>query len=207
MHRHVLDVRAVEGVLYDLDGVLIDSGEAWFRVVNRGRARYGYPAIALAEFRATFGQGVDADQTQFFPGQSVPEVWAFYESTFPEELDAVALNEGALEVLDALGARGLRQAVVTNTPRALALRILEAKRLEPHLDAVAAAGEAREKPEPDLLLLALKRLHLEPHQALYVGDSPTDLAAARAANVTMAGLGIAGYLRLATLRELLAILT
>lgn len=196
----------LRAILYDLDGVLIDSARAWHRALLRGLAEDGRPPVPWDHFQQSFGQGVEADRDAYFPRWTVAELEAFYARSFPSELDAIELLPGAVELLAELRARGLRQAVVTNTPRELALEVLARKGLAPHLDALAAAGEAPEKPAPDLVRLALARLAIPREQALYVGDSATDLAAARAAGIRMAGLGIEADLTLAALADLHALL-
>jgi HAD superfamily hydrolase (TIGR01509 family) len=195
-------VAGPRAILYDLDGVLIDSARAWHRALLRGLAEAGRPPVPWDRFQPSFGQGVEADRDAYFPGWTVAELEACYARCFPAELDAIELNPGAAELLAELRARGLRQAVVTNTPRALALEVLAHKGLAPHLDALAAAGEAAEKPAPELIWLALERLAIPREQALYVGDSATDLAAARAAGIRMAGLGIEADLTLVALADL-----
>ena len=55
-------------VLFDLDGVLVDSREAWFEAMSRVAKELQAPAIARERFDATFGQGVDADIEAFYPG-------------------------------------------------------------------------------------------------------------------------------------------
>jgi HAD superfamily hydrolase (TIGR01549 family) len=197
---------AVRGLLFDLDGVLINSERAWFRVLERARQERGYDAIDYQGFRRSFGQGVEADRRDFFPRQSVTEVIADYERLFPAELAAVELMDGALAVLAVLRARGLQLAVVTNTPRALAAQILERTGIIAYLSAFAASGEAPEKPSPDLIHLALDRLGLKPTEVAYVGDSHSDLVACRAARVRMLGLGIQGDESLDTLPQVLTYL-
>ena len=192
----------VKAVLFDLDGVLMDSGEAWYRVVSRGLALWGRPAITREVFLTTFGQGVEADRRQFYPGRSAEEIAAFYDLAFGEEAGAVTLADGALEVLAALGGRGLLRAVVTNTPVRLARRVLAEQGLDRHLEATAAAGEAAEKPAPDLVRLALLRLGVSAADAIYVGDSDSDRRAAHAAGVRMIGLRTDGDPRIESLREL-----
>ena len=194
----------LRGVLFDLDGVLIDSARAWYNVIRRGVERLGRAAPSYEEFQRTFGQGVEADRREFFPEWSAARVQELYERTFAEEIDAVQLLPGALEVLETLRARGLRQAGVTNTPLALARLVLARKGIAPHLDAIATSGEGAEKPAPDLLLLALRRLQLQGDEALYVGDTVVDRQAARAAGVAMAGIGVAADLQLAGVRDLLS---
>jgi phosphoglycolate phosphatase len=193
-------------LLYDLDGVLVRSAPAWFRVLRRATERFGVPPVDADVFRETFGQGMEADRARFFPGRTVAEIEAFYDAAFPAEVDSVELEPHAAELLTRARAAGIRQAVVTNAPRAVALAILDGKGLMPLLDAVAAAGDAPEKPAPDLVRLALARLRTRPEEALYVGDSATDVAAARAAGVRMAGLGVEADVSVASLRDVLALL-
>lgn len=197
---------APRGVLFDLDGVLIDSEQAWLEVMQRCREALGYGPLSRAEFVATFGQGIQADQAMFFPRHSVHEIDTLYAQTFLDVIDRVATLPDAQTVLASLRTRGLLLAVVTNSPRRLAEAILQRKQLAAPLHALAAAGEAPDKPAPDLLWLALERLGLQPREALYVGDSDCDRVAARAAGVTMAGFGIAADLELGSLRELLELL-
>lgn len=198
---------SVRGLLYDLDGVLIDSVQAWYRVIQRGARELGHGEVSWAHFRRTFGQGVEADRLEFFPSLRAVELERFYERAFGEEVSRVELLPGALEALLEGRRRGLRQAVVTNTPLPLARRVLDATGLAPWFEAVAAAGEAEEKPSPALVYLALERLGLRANEVLYIGDSPTDLGAARAAGVRFAGLGLAGGdLTLRSLDELWAAL-
>lgn len=193
---------AIQGILYDLDGVLIDSAQAWFRVILRGRESCGLPPVTYEAFKPTFGQGIEADRAEFFPDWTAAQLQAFYDQTFIEELSAIEVMSGALDLLRDLHAVGLRQAVVTNTPRELAQCILKDKGFSPYLDTLAAAGETTEKPAPDLIWLALKRLELDIPDVLYVGDSSVDVAACQAAGVRMVGLRIAGDITLNDLSEL-----
>jgi len=190
-------------VLYDLDGVLVDSMQAWFRVIQRGARELGHPEVSFEHFRRTFGQGVEADRAEFLPEWTSPEVAAFYQRAFAEELAGVEIKGEATRVLEGVRSLGLRQALVTNTPLELAREILRRTGLGRYLDALACAGEAAEKPAPDLIWLALERLGSSADQALYVGDSETDRLAARAAGIRLVGLGIPGDLTLGRLDELL----
>jgi len=193
----------IAAVLFDLDGVLIDSARAWHRIIKRGTREFGCPPVSYETFIGTFGQGPEADRDMFFPSRSVEDVSDLYHRTFPEELDAVELMPGSLEILDTLRGRNIKRAVVTNTPRDLAEKVLQRKAITERVDVLSAAGDAPEKPAPDLLLLALAKLRLQPERVLYVGDSNSDRAAARAAGVFMIGLNHPGDTTITRLIDLL----
>ena len=108
---------------------------------------------------------------------------------FLTQLDAMQPMPGAADVLDALAAQGIARAVVTNTPTALATKMLAHFGLLERVQLLVGGGDAAEKPAPDLIHLALARLGLDPSQVLYVGDSWADGAATRAAGIFMLGLG------------------
>lgn len=196
---------SLRGVLFDLDGVLIDSEKAWFNVVCQGREFFGYPPITWQEFSATFGQGVEADRDSFFPEQEEEHIDAYYGSVFADQIPTIEVMPMAQEVLQVLSHRGLSLAVVTNTPWPLARRILQDKEMLHLFDAVAGSGEAPEKPAPDLIHLALQRLGLENDEVIYVGDSASDTGATRAANTRLVGMNMEGDWRVASLQELLPI--
>lgn len=194
----------LRAVLFDMDGVLIDSYRAWERIVQDARATWGFPPITAAQFAAGWGQGSVADVETFFPGHTVPEVEGFYHDRFPAVIEHLRAKPGAGEVLGALAARGLRRACVTNTPGALARRILEGLGLAAGLEVVLGGDEVpQSKPAPDLLLAALARFRCAPADALYVGDTMADVLAGRAAGVRTLGLGIQADAEIESLHEVL----
>ena len=193
----------LRGVLFDMDGVLIDSGRIWYDVLQRVVRDLGGPEVAYADFAATFGQGATADMRQFFEGLSRQAVTARYYEVFPDYLDGLRLMPGAVELLDALQHRGLARAVVTNTPRDLAGLMLGRFDLLQRFDTVVGSDEAPEKPAPDMIHLALGRLGLLPGEVVYVGDSASDRGATRAAGVFMFGLGHPAEVTISRLDQLL----
>lgn len=74
----------IAAVLFDLDGVLVDSGEAWYQVVRSGCVRWGYAPVTRETFRGTFGQGPEADRRQFFFRHTLAEVMDHYRRAFAD---------------------------------------------------------------------------------------------------------------------------
>ncbi len=191
-----------QAVLFDLDGVLIDSRDAWFEVLNAATRAFGHPEVPRELYDPSFGQGVDADVEMFLPGCSVAEVDAWFEAHFLDHAGHVKVNPDAIPVLMAFASRGIRTAVVTNTQSALARETCRGAGIETDL-IVGASDVARGKPAPDMVVLACERLGVAPASAVMVGDSRFDAEAAEAAGVRFIGLGIDGDPRIERLPELL----
>ncbi len=164
--------------------------------------------ISLAEMQAGWGQGIQEDVERYFRGESLAEIAAMYDRLFREHVDRVAPIEGALPLVSELASRGLLLAVVTNTPREIADRILTRQGFVPHLRALAAGDEVeRAKPDPALLHLAAARLGIDLRQAAFVGDTPVDVEAGRRASCLTVGYRIAGAdARIEALDELIPLL-
>ncbi len=174
----------VEAVLFDLDGVLIDSYEAWFHVVDETAREIGTGVITRERFRAGWGQGIAEDLRVFYPGRTRAEVEAAHKRGMRRQAAHIEVNPEARSTLRGLRERGLRTACVTNTQDGLAQAMVETAGLLPFFDAFSASREGlREKPAPDLLLAALDALSLPASAALMVGDSRFDEEAAAAAKV------------------------
>ncbi|MBI5544257.1 MAG: haloacid dehalogenase, partial [Deltaproteobacteria bacterium] len=73
----------LRAILFDLDGVLVRSEEAWFRTVEEAGRRFRGRPITRAEFAPTFGQGTLADVREFDLSCTAPELDRFYTETFP----------------------------------------------------------------------------------------------------------------------------
>ena len=176
--------RPVRAVLFDLDGVLIDSYEAWFVVVNEAARELKSPPVSRERFHAIFGQGIAADLKNLYPGRTREEVEPAYVRSMTRRASSIHVNPEALAVLASLRTRGIARACVTNTQAGLARAILDAARLADRFDDVQGVrAGVREKPAPDLLLAALETLAVLPEDALMVGDSRYDEASAGAAHV------------------------
>ncbi|WP_224362397.1 HAD family hydrolase [Hyalangium versicolor] len=195
----------LSAVLFDMDGVLLKSEEAWAHVVAAAGEHFRGSPVTREEFRPTFGQGTDADVRVFGLRCTPDELDRFYFEQFPRYAEHVWVNPEARPLLESLGARGLRRAVVTNTASPLAATLLESARLSDCFECVACSDLVpHSKPAPDLVLYALERVRAAAGEALMVGDSRYDRGAAGAAGVRFVGLGLDGDARIERLSELMA---
>jgi beta-phosphoglucomutase-like phosphatase (HAD superfamily) len=193
------------GILFDLDGVLIDSYAIWFHLLNQTARELGYSEITPERYRESWGQSTLADRDRFFPEHSVADVERFYQAHYFEHLEHLVVPEEVPEIFGRLREERIATAVVTNTQKSLATTIVERSGATP--DLVVGGGDApRGKPAPDSLLLASRLLCVGPEESWMVGDTKFDREAAAGAGIWFVGLGIEGDVRVEALSGLLALL-
>ncbi len=206
----------VAGVLFDLDGTLVDSIELIVACFSHTcRAHLG--TVPSREWIVTtIGRSLEAVLEELAPGRAAALLETYREHNTSHHSRLMRPFPAALDVVRRLHARGLPLGVVTSKRRVGALRDLELYGLTPLFTAIVALEDtARHKPQPDPLLEGARRLALPPARVLYVGDSTFDVVAARACAMPVAaalwGAGSAAELRalapdvaLSEPRELLA---
>jgi len=165
--------------LFDLDGVLVDTYEVWFYLLNDIARRHGYPPVTREVYRTSWGQGIEVDVQLFYPRHTIPQIRDEYARYYGDHLHHLRVMDGAAEALRALS---LPKAVITNSPTNLATRALSLAKLEGHFHTVVGCDQvANSKPAPDVVYEACKRLGVKPAEALVIGDSRFDEGAAQAA--------------------------
>ena len=177
-------MRRVAAVLFDLDGVLVESREATERVWLEWAARNG---IDEEELRSAM-HGVRSVEVvrALRPGLDAVAESDAIERAQAEDLLGLRAIPGAAQALGAL--REDRVAVVTSATRALAVARLGAVGIEPPGVMVTAEDVSRGKPDPEGYLTAARRLGVESAEALVVEDSPPGIEAGRAAGAVTVGV-------------------
>jgi HAD superfamily hydrolase (TIGR01509 family) len=194
-----------DALLFDLDGVLVQSDEVWFRVLNGVAEELGYPAVSREAFLAATGQGIEADVERWYPDHTIAQVERHYAEHFPRNLRYGAPMPGVPELFAELGARAMPTAVVTNTPNPLATIVVRHVGATPD-HVVGGTDVPRSKPAPDIVVEACRRLSVPTSAAWLVGDSRYDSEAARAAGAHFIGFRMPGDARVEQLLELLELL-
>jgi pyrophosphatase PpaX len=170
-------------VLFDFDGTVVDSGAMILASFRHATKTVLDRELSDAELLSAVGTPLH-DQMRLIDAERADELVAVYRAHNEPLHDALQPCDGMLDVLAQLKAEGRRLGIVTAKRGAtvdLAFAVLP---LRDYFDVVVAADDVeRHKPAPDPLLFALERLGAESDEAVYVGDSPFDVAAARAARV------------------------
>ena len=176
-------------VLFDLDGTLVDSYTALAEAVNYARRRHGLHELSGARIRDFVGDGLDKLLQRAFESNHVPQsVRVAFESRYDEicceESKVLADVEVTLEELHKLG---VEMAVCTNKPTSFSRKILQFLGLAPYFrDIVGPDVAGARKPDAQHVLRTLESTQCEPSQALFVGDMPIDVHAARASGIDVA---------------------
>ncbi|MCE6959939.1 HAD-IA family hydrolase [Cereibacter sphaeroides] len=180
-------------VIFDCDGVLVDSEPAAFALLAEDLARHGLP-MDHDEMEAHFlggtipGAAVKARAL----GADLPADWVhdFYERLYARLALGTPLMPHVLTVVEALDAAGIPYAVGSNgSERKMQVTLGQHPKLMARLKGRLFSGQTlgAPKPAPDLYLHAARELGVEPRRCTVIEDSPTGARAARAAGMVCFG--------------------
>ena len=184
-------------ILFDLDGTLVETGPDLLAATNGVLAEEGVEPIAIDHLGHLVGQGGRAMLERAFSlrgnplseddlDRHLPRFLELYERSIPGTSEPFP---GMVAALDRLAAAGHRFAVCTNKPENMSVALLDALELSHRFDAICGPDtfDVR-KPDPRHILLTIKRIGGDPADAIMVGDSISDVEAARRANVPCIGV-------------------
>lgn len=177
--------------IFDLDGTLIDSLQALTTALNRAGEEYGFPPLTSEEVRRMVGEGIEKLVERAYSPDPVPlDLIESFERHYDEACcpQSRVLDDVA-ETLDRLQSAGIAMGVCTNKPTSFSVKILRHLGLTRYFDAIIGPDVAgARKPDPQHVLRTLEQIGGNADHALFVGDMPIDVAAARAAGVDVAVL-------------------
>lgn len=177
----------LRAVLFDWDGTLVDSAEKSYRCYVRVFSSFG-----IDYDEATFERTYSPDWYRTYEQVGLArEHWEKADAAWLEcyRTEPSRLVPGARGTLEALAARGLVQGLVSSGDPVRVRQELETLGVARFFETVVCGGEtARRKPDPEPLLVALRRLSVPPAASAYVGDSPEDVVMARAAGALAVGI-------------------
>ena len=176
-------------VLFDLDGTVIDSG-----AIILASMRHAAETVVGGEWtdqelmKAVGGSGLEAQMVALDPNR-VDELVRVYRAHTAPLHDTLECCAGLDVVLPELKERGHRLGIVT-AKRRVTVELAFARLPIEHLFETVVGGDetVNHKPDPEPLLLALERLGASARDAAYVGDSPFDMLAAKAAGLYAIGV-------------------
>jgi len=195
----------LKSILFDFDGVLVDSFETWRHAVNDAIRNAGMEPISAEKFRKEFW-GIELRESIKKLGLGEETVKQANENYF-KHLDKLKMKEDAPEVLKELKGK-YKIALVTNTPRKIIEFLLKNFGLEKFFDVIVTGDEVKAgKPHPEIILRACELLGVSPKEVVLVGDTQSDVIAGKSAGCrAVIGVGTEADFKISSLKELLEIL-
>ena len=179
--------RMVDAVLFDMDGVVLDTEKLYTRFWQEAANALDYPmtkeqalgmrslnrGAGLAKMQSYFGQNVDYEAIR---NKRIELMDAFVTR------EGVTVKPGIHELLGYLKAQGIKTAIATSSPLERTMLYLTSVGLQDSFDELVSGYMVEKgKPEPDIFLYAAKKLGVEPKRCMVLEDSPAGILAAHRA--------------------------
>jgi HAD superfamily hydrolase (TIGR01509 family) len=183
----------MRGVLWDLDGVLVDSGEFHYRAWAETLARHRIP-YSRDSFHATFGMNNLGTLAYLLGHPPSPELLSQINREKEESFraavregqgrgPAVSPLPGVVRWLEHLKSLGMKQAIASSAPQANIDVLVDALDLRRHFDAIVSGAELPGKPDPAVFVEAARRLDLPTLCCVVIEDSPAGVLGAKRAGM------------------------
>ncbi len=185
----------IKGVIFDLDGTMLDSIDAFWWAFNAAVVTFKLEPVAKERLLGLMNQGASLAEilSDIYPvlrtepvSLKVQEIMAKIKEEFlAHSKDEVGLTSGAQELFSLLRLKGIKMGIVTSRAVAPEKQWHELRKLRVayFIDAIVTGAEIPRKPAPDAIIECLKQLALLPEECIFVGDSQADMRAAKAAGV------------------------
>lgn len=198
----------LKAILFDLDGVILDSFEAWYSVFNIVRKNFNLSEISREEFRKnTWGTSAQNDIKMYFKGKSLGEIETAYKTLINGYLDKTKLLPDAEDVLKSIKNKNIKIGLVTNSFRDVTLKILGFHKIRNYFDAIVTIDDVEKpKPYPDPVIKLCENLGVMPDEAILVGDTKNDYKAGKSAGCFVVGLNTNGDLVISGLSDVLQLI-
>jgi len=187
-------IKTIKAVIFDMDGLLVRSEEAWIASEREFLARRGIHVT----------QALRTEMAPFLAGRNQHEAAQFYKSKFNlkdsheaiererielarTHFERVPLCEGVMGLLKVFKGSPLKLALASGSPLELIHMTLGRFKLEPYFQALVSGDQVpHSKPHPDIYHLAAKSLGVQPRECLVFEDAPNGVEAAKAAGMVCA---------------------
>jgi len=188
-------------IIFDMDGTLIDSVPSLANAINYMLRQLGKEETSLAEVRSWIGNGAQILVKRALVGSRDYEKFDIDSNLEQKALNIlldyygknltkdIALYPGVKDTLRELKNRGYYLSVATNKPHEFVREILEYFNIDKFLDSFLGAGVVEhKKPHPAMLLKIIEDFKVDKKDSVMVGDSSSDIIAAKNANIDSIGL-------------------
>ena len=192
-----MDTYQIDGLIFDFDGVLVDTAADIASAANHVLQQYGMPAVPVGIVRSYIGGGAEALIRRVLPEapeDRLRDAAALFKTKYGECYDVqTSLYPGVQEVLEHFLAAGKRMAIATNKGEHFTRGLVRKLGLHRYVGLVVGPESvARRKPDPECVELILRHWSVGPERTLLIGDAADDILAGRAAGTLTCG-ALYGY--------------
>ncbi|NOU51056.1 phosphoglycolate phosphatase [Pseudoalteromonas sp. JBTF-M23] len=186
-----------KGILFDLDGTLVNSAQDMYIALNLTLTEVAFPIVSYAQVCTWVGNGIDMLVKRGLSGDSeinpelpqtlidlaIKNFKGHYEQLAGQYANLYPNVETGLAALS-----GFSKALITNKDRVFTVPLLQQLQLSSHFDVLVCGDDGQKKPAAQPLLKACERMALQPSEVIMVGDSKSDILAAHNANIEVIAL-------------------
>ena len=182
----------IKGVIFDLDGTLLDTTHEIRYIFNQLLESYSLPKRSFDFFKENIGYGVEDLLQRSLPKDYAKDISPMLEKV--KEIYAESLNkksrpfDGITEVIDLLNENEVQMGIITNKIHHLAIRCVDTFFPSYSIITIGAGHLFPRKPSPDSALALADEFKTKPSEMLFIGDSSVDIKTAK--NAGMVPIGV-----------------
>ncbi|MEW5807635.1 MAG: HAD-IA family hydrolase [Acidobacteriota bacterium] len=188
--RNTIHKNRIKGIIFDLDGTLIDSYAPIMESLNHTRKSFNLAPFTLEEVRKIVGRGLEVLIAETIGDAHVKEgIRIFREKYGSVFLEKTKLMPNVKEVIPSLARKGYLMAVTSNKPSYFTSEILKSRGIYEYFKVILGPDDSpKAKPDPGMVEMAIKEMRLRKDEVVYVGDMTIDIETSRRAGIKVVGI-------------------
>jgi HAD superfamily hydrolase (TIGR01509 family) len=193
-----------KAILFDMDGVLVNSLDSWWISLNQAFVKYGKKKITKDEFISKYwGHDLKYNLEKMRLDYKILKLCNILYS---QNVKRVKIYPQTIDILNRLD--GYKKAIITNTPKDSTKQIIKNFNFEKYFEIVLTSDDVNYgKPNPELIIKACELLNVNPIDVVLIGDTESDVKAGYAANCKVIGIKIKADYTIQNLSEILSIIS
>jgi len=177
-----------DGIIFDIDGTMTSTNELIFASFNHIMNKYLNKTLTNNEIISLFGPPEDVILEEC-TGKNYPAARKDYYDYYADNHEMADLYPGIYEILDFISSKNIPLAIFTGKGREAAKITLHKLKIYDFFNLIITGDDVKEhKPSPEGILKFVEKFRLDPEKVLMIGDSPSDIKAARGAEVKVASV-------------------
>lgn len=175
----------IRGLLFDLDGTLVDSYRPIMESLNYVRASFNFPPYAVTEVKKMVGRGLEVLIGEAIGRKHIKDGVSMFRAKYKEIfIEKTSLLPDVNRTIRELFKRGYIMGVASNKPSYFTSEILKSQKMYDYFKVVLGPDHViKPKPDPEMIDLSLAKMEIAKNEVLYIGDMVLDVEAGRRAGV------------------------